>query len=114
MEITVSHEGKITLITVAGEIDAKTSAEAQAQILPLATTDSHLLLDMSGLTYMSSAGLRTLLLIYRTASGVGGQVVLVGLSDDLQATMEATGFLSFFTVVDDRASGMALLNGGAA
>ncbi len=34
-------------------------------------------MDMGGVTYMSSAGLRLLLVIYRTIKGQGGEVVLV-------------------------------------
>ena len=48
------------------------------------------------MAYMSSAGLRMLLVIYRTIVGQGGKVVLVGLSEELQDTMALTGFLDFF------------------
>jgi anti-sigma B factor antagonist len=45
---------------------------------------------------MSSAGLRMLLVLYRSIAGSGGKVVLAGLAGDLEDTMQLTGFLDFF------------------
>lgn len=86
-----------TVVRVTGEIDGSTAPEAQAKILPLAAPDCKIAIDMSGVSYMSSAGLRMLLVTYRAIKGQGGQVVLVGLSEDLEDTMAMTGFLDFFT-----------------
>jgi anti-sigma B factor antagonist len=101
----------IQVVTMVGEIDGSTAPRAQEQILALAGTGTvgtggKVILDMTGVTYMSSAGLRMLLLAYRTISGKGGKIVLVGLSSDLQDTMSATGFLDFFTCTDTLDAGL--------
>jgi len=96
MQINVRTVAQVTVVDLAGEIDANTAAVAQETILPLAGAGGKLLLEMTGVTYMSSAGLRLLLSTYRRISGSGGRVVLVGLSDELRDTMSMTGFLSFF------------------
>jgi anti-sigma B factor antagonist len=64
---------------------------------------------MSGVPYMSSAGLRVLLMVYRRVSGKGGRAVLVGLSEDLKDTMSLTGFLDFFAHKDSLEAGIAEL-----
>jgi anti-sigma B factor antagonist len=64
---------------------------------------------MSGVEYMSSAGLRMMLSMHRQASTNKGQLVLVGLSEDIKDTMSATGFLGFFTVQDTVEAGLAAL-----
>ena len=61
--------------------------------MPLAEPVCKIAIDMGGVTYMSSVGLRLLLVIYRTIKGNGGEVVLVRLPEDLRDTMEITGFL---------------------
>jgi anti-sigma B factor antagonist len=110
MEITVDTTGAITVVTVAGEIDGKTAPAAQEQIVPLCKSGGKVLLDMSQVTYMSSAGLRLMLLLYRQASAAQATLALAGLSEDLRDTMSATGFLAYFTIYDTVEAGRAALS----
>jgi anti-sigma B factor antagonist len=96
MDITQKMIGDVTVVEITGEIDGSTAPEAQAAIVPLAQDDAKVVIDMSGVGYMSSAGLRMLLVVYRTVAGQGGAVALAGLSQDLEDTMSLTGFLDFF------------------
>ena len=65
---------------------------------------------MTGVAYMSSAGLRMLLSLYRNISGNQGRIVLVGLSVELQDTMSMTGFLGYFTLADSVEAGLQALS----
>jgi anti-sigma B factor antagonist len=96
MDINVRTEGPVTVVAVAGELTWKSVPEAQTQILAAAGAGERVLLDMSLVPYMSSAGLRLLLVVYRTITGRGGRVLLAGLSPELTNTMALTGFLDFF------------------
>ncbi len=107
MDANVSTFQKAKVVTIAGEIDGSTAPQAQAVILAQAEPGAKVILDMTGVTYMSSAGLRMLLTAYRTINGQGGKIVLVGLSSDLQDTMSVTGFLDFFTYCDTLDAGLA-------
>jgi anti-sigma B factor antagonist len=109
VEINVTTTAEATQVVLIGDIDGSTAPAAQAQILPLAGAGAHILLDMSGVAYMSSAGLRMLLSTYRQLTSKGGKMVLVGLSDDIQDTMSVTGFLKFFTVCATVDEGMTAL-----
>ena len=97
MNTSVSTFQQAKVVTIAGEIDGSNAPQAQEVILAQAEPGAKVVLDMTGVTYMSSAGLRMLLTAYRTINGKGGKIVLVGLSSDLEDTMSATGFLDFFT-----------------
>jgi anti-sigma B factor antagonist len=109
MDVSVSQVQGITVVTLTGELTGKTAPEAQQFILAQAKPACKMLLDMSGVPYMSSAGLRVLLVVYRTVSGMGGRALLIGLSDDLKNTMAVTGFLEFFTHRDSLEAGIAEL-----
>lgn len=100
MDINVKTLDQATVVGLAGEIDGKTAPQAQDQIVPLTRTCSKLILDLTGVSYMSSAGLRMLLLVYRQMTANGGRISLVGLSDDIKDTMSSTGFLQYFTTFD--------------
>lgn len=111
MALNIDFEtiGLVNVVHIVGDIDGSSAPEAQAKILPLAKPDCKIALDMGGVTYMSSAGLRLLLVIYRTIKGLGGEVVLVNLPADLKDTMEMTGFLDFFQYVATLDDGLAAL-----
>lgn len=97
MEITIKTVQEATLVDLAGDVDATTAPTVQAKILPLAIgPGSKILMNMTKVPYMSSAGLRMLLSLYRQTIAKDGKLVLVGLSEDIQDTMSVTGFLDFF------------------
>jgi anti-sigma B factor antagonist len=100
IEISVETIQQVTVVKPAGEIDASSAAVVQQKVLPLSVPGCKIILDMSQVAYMSSAGLRMLLSVYRQISGNQGRIVLVGLSEELTDTMSMTGFLGYFTVHD--------------
>ena len=106
MDVQTKNVGDLIVVAVAGELDGKTAPEAQSLILPLAEPGCKLLIDMSAVPYMSSAGLRMMLLIYRQISGNDGQAILVGLSDEIRDVMEVTGFLDYFETRDTYEDGL--------
>jgi anti-sigma B factor antagonist len=109
MEINVKSSGQVTLVEMAGDIDSNTAPQAQERILPLVQPAAKILLEMSGVEYMSSAGLRMLLSMYRQVSRQNGSIVLVGLAEEIKDTMSVTGFLNFFTIRDTVDEGLKAL-----
>ncbi len=109
MDISINTLDGITVVELVGDIDGSTAPLAQAQILPLAAPGCRILLDMSKVPYMSSAGLRMLLSTYRQLASKNGHIVLVGLSEEIQDTMSVTGFLKFFTTCSTREAGVETL-----
>jgi anti-sigma B factor antagonist len=109
MVVNVRTIQGVTVVELLRELTGKTAPGAQERILAEAQPAGKLLLDLSGVPYMSSAGLRVLLLVYRTVSDQGGRAVLVGLSEDLKNTMSLTGFLDFFAHKDSLEAGIAEL-----
>ncbi|AFY43775.1 anti-sigma factor antagonist [Nostoc sp. PCC 7107] len=110
MDININTVGDVTVIDITGEVDAKTAPTVQTKIIPLAQTRTKLLLKMDKVPYMSSAGLRLLLFLYRQVTAKDGQLVLVGLSEEIRDTMVVTGFLNFFATSENLESGLAALN----
>jgi anti-sigma B factor antagonist len=78
-------------------------------VLAAAAPDIKIILEMTQVPYMSSAGLRVLLAVYRQMTAQNGQVVLVGLVEEIKDTMSVTGFLDFFTTADSLEEAFAVL-----
>jgi anti-sigma B factor antagonist len=98
--ITISVDDHVVTATISGKIDGQSAPQLQARLLAATNDSTFAVFDVSQVTYMSSAGFRLLLLLYRTLSLKGGQVAIVGLVDEIRETMEMTGFLDFFVLHD--------------
>lgn len=109
MEIATKTIESIAVVEISGEIDGKTAPIAQETIVPLFQSRNRVVLDMSKVTFMSSAGLRLMLLVQRQMTHAKGRLALVGLSAELKDTMSVTGFLPYFTTCDTLDAGIAAL-----
>ncbi len=110
MEIaTHSYDDKITILEVTGAIDGSTAPQLRKAILEACASGQLLLLNMQQVHFMSSAGLRVMLLLHRQLQQSDGRVVLVGLLDPIYDAMEATGFLKYFETAPDIETGAQLL-----
>lgn len=109
MRIDKRVEGDVTVIAFDGALDSGTAGAAQQELEQLVPAHGAVLLDLSRMSYMSSAGLRVLLLVYRWAKNSGTRVTLADVLPDVREVMAATGFLDFFEVADSVADGVAAL-----
>ncbi|UCH26266.1 MAG: STAS domain-containing protein [Trueperaceae bacterium] len=98
MELNVKTVDQLTVVEPLGDIDGKTAPTFQEEVLALIEPGSRILIDMSGVSFMSSAGLRVMLLTHRKATESEARIVLVGLNENILNSMTATGFINFFTV----------------
>lgn len=109
MDIEISETQGVTVARLSGEINSRTAPTVQDGLLPLVQPGCKVVLDMRRVPYMSSAGLRTLLLLYRQIDNQNGRVVLTGLSETIRDTMSIIGFLDFFDAYPTIAQGIAAL-----
>jgi len=110
MDIHKRLEGEVLILSLSGDLDGRVSRETQQELLSALPSGRRILLDLGGLGVVTSAGLRTMLQVYRQAQALDATVALVGLSEQLRNVLTATGFLSFFTVGDSVEEGLARLS----
>ncbi|MEA5549560.1 anti-sigma factor antagonist [Anabaena cylindrica UHCC 0172] len=109
MEISIKTIEDIKIAVLTGDIDANTASSVTKEVLPLAEANSKIILDMTGVPYMSSAGLRMLLSLYRQTTAKEGKLLLVGLTEEIIDTMTVTGFLDFFATSETLEQGIEAL-----
>ncbi|HNQ68148.1 MAG TPA: STAS domain-containing protein [Bacteroidales bacterium] len=100
MEVTLKLEANLVIITIEGSIDGNTSGELQMQIMGKISESDNVILDLSKVDFISSAGLRVLLMVYRQIKVKNGKVVLVGISEEIKDVMSMTGFINYFQITD--------------
>ncbi|HLI52260.1 MAG TPA: anti-sigma factor antagonist [Thermomicrobiaceae bacterium] len=111
MNVAIKNLDDTTIAEISGDIDGSTAPMAQQQVLSAIKGGSNVVLDLSNVPYMSSAGLRMLLSTYRQVTNSGGKIVFVGVVDEIKDTMEVTGFLKFFTLAETLDDAMVTLAG---
>lgn len=109
MNMTVDQRDGVKVVELQGDLDTTTVPSVHAGLIAEVADGVRLVLDLHGVRYMSSAGLRLMLSVYRKAQERGGDLVLVGLSDAIRDTMEVTGFLNFFQAYETLEDGLRVL-----
>ena|SRR6516162_9716564 len=109
MDIKVIDVQGVTVVVLEGELTWQSAPKVQTRLLDAARAGRQMILDLSQVSYMSSAGLRLLLVVYRQVTGQGGQALCCGLSGELKDTMILTGFFDFFAHCDTVEAGLAQL-----
>jgi anti-sigma B factor antagonist len=103
MNITTKSLGGVTVVTVDGSIDSKTAPELQQKILEATAGTNMMVIDLSAVSFVSSAGLRVLLMVYRQVKSKDGKVILAGVSEEIKDVMSMTGFITFFELAETEA-----------
>lgn len=98
-------------VTLSGRLDSATSNTFEKSLPSLFETNgSRTFIDFSGLGYVSSPGLRVVLMAAKRAKLSQGRLVLCGMLPHVREVFEISGFLRILEVVEDRAAAMSLLS----
>lgn len=103
MEITTKRFNNCDMVVVRGRVDSSTAPQL-TEALESVTGDGRykIVLDMSGLEYMSSAGFRSLLASQRVCKRYNrGEIVLAVVPERIQEALELAGFTELFKIYGD-------------
>ena len=99
--ITRAHDNDVTVLQVKGEVDAYTARDLDKALRDLlGQGDLRIVLDLSGMTFISSAGIRAILYAHREVLQVGGEVKLAGPTDQVRRVFEIVGFSDLLRISD--------------
>ncbi len=105
-------KGKVLVLKPEGRLDSNTINAAETEMFGfLETGETRVVLDLSNLDYISSSGLRLVLMMGKRLGFKGGKLALCGLKPHIREVFEISGFISILTVVDTRAEAVAAVNG---
>lgn len=95
--ITINEEGKRLVATIAGDLDNSASSEAERGLTPVfECTDRDVVIDCSGLNYISSSGLRIFLNVFKHCRSYGHKAILRHPNEVVLEIFCVGGFLQLF------------------
>jgi anti-anti-sigma factor len=84
-------------------MDSNTARVVEEKLLSLIDDgESRLVLDCAQLDYISSAGLRVLLMAAKRTTQAKGKMVLATMNDEVKQVFDLTGFSSIFQICGSR------------
>ncbi len=108
LSVTHEREGALAIVHLRGRIDSATASEFETQLGTLfADPPDALIIEMTELDYISSAGLRVLLVVAKRAKAEGRPLVLCNLAPGIQEVFDVSGFTAIFNIATTRAEAVA-------
>lgn len=101
MNISISKEGDLAVISVEGRVDTVSAPELEKRLVEqISVGDTRLVVDFCGVDYISSAGLRSLMVAAKKANASGGKLSCCSLTGVVKKVFEVSGFATILPVYE--------------
>lgn len=98
MEVKFNKQDSSLTVTISGNIDTVTAPELDAKLQENITGVKDLVLDFAAVDYISSAGLRVILMTNQLMEDVDGNMTVKNVNEDVRDVFEMTGFDSLLNL----------------
>ncbi|HEY2107497.1 MAG TPA: STAS domain-containing protein [Candidatus Binataceae bacterium] len=110
MEISEQHDGGVVILGPVGRLNNETSPEFQSRLLGcVGSSGASVLVDLSAVDYVSSAGLRALMTASKQSKAMGGRLAVAGLNAVVKEIFAISRFSYVVTVFETPAQALVAL-----
>ncbi|MBI5247944.1 MAG: STAS domain-containing protein [Desulfomonile tiedjei] len=103
MDVNFSKQGDWTIIAVEGRMDTVSAPEFEKMVQERILQGSNrLIVDFSKLDYISSAGLRSILVAGKNSKAKGGELACCGLQGVVKKVFDVSGFHKLLPIFDSK------------
>ena len=107
LEIAEESVGAVRVLGLSGRLDTDTSADLELALQDLLqANERNFVIDLAGVGYVSSAGLRVLLMLGKAVDG-NGSLRLAGLNPTVRQVFDVAGFTQLFSIFNNRDAALA-------
>ena len=111
MQITERVEDEVPIVSITGDVDLESSPKLREFLKPKSAQKTpKLLLDFSGVNYIDSSGLATLIEYFQSVQSYGGKMALASLSPRVKNVFEIVRLEQIFSLHPDVPAALAALN----
>lgn len=101
MEVKVEKNDNFNLMQVSGRLDSTTAPEFEKHLLPMLESGKENLVDFKELSYISSSGLRVLLVAAKQMSDSNDKLSLIAMQDHIKEVFDISGFTDLFNMLPE-------------
>lgn len=107
MDATIEQIGHVLVVAISGRLDTASAPVFDAKLAPLlGQPRPRILLDLADVTYISSAGLRSILQLVKHTAAHKGRVGMFGAPPHIMEVIEISGFPALLDVHPDRTAAL--------
>lgn len=92
MEVIINKEGNVDIVKIVGRLDTMTAAALEKEVMPLLVSGANIVFDCVELTYISSSGLRVVLMAHKKLMALGGTLTIKNVAPVIKSVFDITGF----------------------
>lgn len=101
MELKETKKGNYLIIYLPSRLDTSNYTQLENKLIGIIDGgEKDIIVDCSGLVYISSSGLRVLLMALKKITGINGKFHLCSLQDNIREIFEISGFTSIFNIFE--------------
>ena len=111
MNVLVQRQSSNLALVTHGRVDGANASAFQAALQEaIEDSDEGVVLDLENLTYISSAGLRSILLVAREIQNSGKRFAVCSLTGQVKEVFEVGGFDKFLPIHDSQEAAISSFN----
>jgi anti-anti-sigma factor len=115
MEIQKERVGDVYVVTANGRLDGIYSTAFAKEVGELIVgtslgTNPKILIDFAGIDFVTSAGIRAVLLLMKKAEASGVVFALCGVNEQVREVLDTAGLAPIIKIYPGRSEGLAALN----
>lgn len=100
---SVTEQDGVTVVVPGGRLDSSSAKPFEDELLPTVSAGERpVVIDFSDVAYVSSAGLRVMLIAAKKSKAAGTALALSGLAPHVREVFDISGFSAFFTIFQTR------------
>jgi len=112
MELSEKKSDQCTVVSIKGRLDTTNYSILEKKLMELIDSGQvRLLVNLAGMDYVSSSGLRILLMALKRITVAKGKFVLCELQDNIKEIFEISGFTNIFEICQTEEQGLAACAG---
>ena len=111
MAVTIERQGSALVAVASGRVDSANASQFQEEMAAVNDgSGSSVILDLGGLSYISSAGLRVILMVAKTLRSTNTSFVVCSPSDPIREIFEISGFSQIIPIHGSRDEALAVVS----
>ena len=109
-EVQTKDEGKVLVVALSGQLDTRAAPQLEKALdAQVGQGRNEILVDCARLDFVTSAGLRVLLMTGKRVAAAGGRLALCALNPSVREVFDISGFANLFPILPARESALEWL-----
>lgn len=99
MNVKITENNAIQVVAIEGRLDTTNYNELETEMDQLFKNNNYnIIFDLVDLQYVSSSGLRVMLMTLKRVTAAGGKFILCNMQEGIKEIFEISGFTTIFTI----------------